>query len=122
MKWIGSFSFVCLFQRWFSERGEDECLGCGVASSTFLLFQPLGDCYKDCPPCAWSCSHSPAVDTVTCLLPDSLLSAAKCKSCSNDDSDLIPSNSYFVANHQSCIPCAQCCHQIQRTGRSEQLS
>lgn len=81
----------------------------------------LGDCYKDCLPCAWSCSHTPSVDTITCLLPDSLLSAAKCKSCSNYDTDLTPSNSYFVANHQSCIPCAQCCHQIERIGRSNQL-
>lgn len=79
-------------------------------------------CYKDCCLCAWSCSHTPAVDTITSLLPDSPLSAAKCKSCSNYDSDLTPSNSYFVANRPSCIPCAQCCHQIQRIGRSNQFS
>lgn len=122
LKWSGNSFLVCPFYKWFSGSGEDGCLSCGVASSTFLILQPLGDCCKDCSPCAWSRSHTHVVDTITYLLPDSSLSAAECKYCSNGDSNLTPGNSYFVANHQSCIPSAQCCHQIPRTGWSKKLS
>lgn len=65
------FLFCLSFLKMAFGKGKDASLGCGVVSSTFLFLQPLGYCYKDFPPCAWSCSHSPAVDTITRLLPDS---------------------------------------------------